>query len=261
MKRDWLTLCQVASTSPATYWTGGKKILRNVQYRFPDPMGPISLEEIGYTQTKMSLLKKAYIHEESLASAVDQWNNRKNYKAKAHWSVGFSCYNHILKSHSKMDDYEGLGSVMGPCLQSVTITHTVTGVAEVDVFYRTTEVFKKFPADLILLRDNMLSRFDFDRTPINGMTIHAANLTVSPTYAPNMMMLVPDPIKLMEEIRVGDVAFHRSACRWALKLLAGAESKFNQARRTQRAVKKLMSDDRQQSLIAYFNQCYPELKP
>ena len=144
-----MSLCREMASSPATYWTGGKKIIRNRVFSFPDPQGPITLEEVGYTKTKMALLTKAYIHEESLSSAQEQWNNRRNYRPKTHWSVGFSCYNHILKSHTRFgEDREesDLGSVMGPCLQAVTITHTMDGIAEVDVFYRTTELFKKLPA-------------------------------------------------------------------------------------------------------------------
>lgn len=263
MRRDWLELCQRVASTPGTYWSGGKKILRNQTFSFPDPMGPISVEEIGYTRTKMALLTKAYIHEESLSSAVDQWNNRRNYKPKSHWSTGFSCYNHILKSHSQavLDGEESLGSVMGPCLQAVTISHTIVGTAEVDVFYRTTEVFKKFPADLVLIRDHMLSRFDFDRTPLGSITFHVANMTVSPTYIPAALTVSRDPIGFMESVLAGDPQFHRAACRWGIKLLLGEESKFNQARRAQRAIKKLMTEFSQDNLVRYMIDHYPEYEP
>lgn len=257
MKRDWLELCRKVSVSPASYWSGGKKIIRHVRHRFPDPTGPLTLEEVGYTKTKMSLLVNSYIHEESLSAAVIQWNDRKNYKSKAHWSTGFHCYNHILKGHSKAET--GIGSTMGPCLQSIILTHTVEGLAEVDVFYRTTEVFKKFPADLILIRDHILTRFDFDRTPLSGMNIHAVNMTVSPTYAPTMLMLDKDPLKTLEDIRQQDPNFHRVVSRWCFKLIRGPDSKFNQARRTQKAVQRLMSDERQDDLVAYFHRHYPEV--
>lgn len=259
MRRDWLKLCEQLSNTEATYWSGGKKIIREVSYRFPDPMGPLTLDEIGYSDVKMTLLRKAYVHEESLSAAVDQWNNRRNYKPKSHWSTGFSCYNHILKSHSNADeDYDGLGSVMGPCLQAVTISHTINGTAEIEVFYRTTEIFKKFPADLILLRDHMLNRFDFERTPLAGMTIRASNVTVSPTYAPTMFLLVKDPIRIINDVAKNDPKFHRVVCRWMVNILQGPESKFNQARRTQRAVKRLMSDERRDMLISYISKTYPE---
>lgn len=259
MRRDWIEVCRKLSATPGTYWSGGKKILRGQSFSFPDPQGPIEIEELGFTQTKMGLLKKAYLHEESLSSAVNQWNNRKRYKAKSHWSVGFSCYNHILKSHSKMDDDENMGSIMGPCIQSVTISHTITGVAEVDVFYRTTEIFKKFPADLVLIRDHMLSRFEFDRVALGSITFHMANITASPIYLPTVLTMSKDPIQFMEDIMAGDPQFHRASSRWCVALLIGKESKFNQARRTQRAIKRLMTDDAQSSLIDYFKSYYPEL--
>lgn len=260
MRRDWLDLCRVSSMTPATYWSGGKKILRNQSFFFPDPLGPITVEEIGFTKAKMSLLKKAYIHEESLSSAADQWNNRKRYKPRSHWSVGFSCYNHILKSHSRVDDEDSMGSIMGPCLQAVTISHTIQGVAEVDVFYRTTEVFKKFPADLVLLRDHLLSRFDFERTPLGSMTFHVANMTVSPTYAPVALGASKDPLSFLDDILRGDPKFHKLVSTWTYKLLKGPESKFNQARRTQRSVKRLMSDESREAIISYIGRHYPEMK-
>lgn len=258
MRKDWASLCCTLASKPATYWSGGKKILRNQQFTFPDPQGPITIEELGFTKTKMSLLIKGYIHEESLSSAVDQWNNRRNYKERSHWSVGFSCYNHILKPHSNMDSEDSMGSIMGPCLQAVTISHTLAGIAEVDVFYRTTEIFKKFPADLVLIRDHMLSRFEWDRTPLGSITFHVANLTVSPTYFPTVLLRDKDPVATLEKIREGDPVFHKTSVRWMAKLLTGPTPKFNQARRTQDAIKSLMSDSSMEDLIKYGSKIYPE---
>lgn len=251
MRDEWLNLCMRLSCTPATYWSGGKKIIRQVSHRFSG-LGPLTIEEVGYSPVKMSLLRNAYVHQESRDAALDQWNNRKNYRPRAHWSTGFSCYNHTLKPHSaKGDDYKGLSSTMGPCLQAVTISHTFEGTAEVDVFYRTTEIFKKFPADLILLRDHLLAGFDFERTPLAGITVWAANVTVSPTYVLTMLALIEDPEAALEEIREADQKLHRLFCRASFQLLTGPESSFNQARRMQRAIKTMMADDEQRALIRY----------
>lgn len=258
MRRDWLKLCRRAACSPADYWSGGKKILRRQTFSFPDPTGPIDISDAGYTKTKMSLLRKAYVVEESRAAAIDQWNNRKNYKEKSHWSVSFHCHNHTVKSHHSE---AGIGSKMGPCLQAVSITHTVEGVAEVDVFYRTTELFKKFPADLVLLRDHLLVDFDFDRTPLGDIHFHVVNMTVSPTYLPTPLSLIDDPVDFMDEVLESDPDFHRIACRWMIQLIAGPESSFNQARRVQKAVKELMPQDSQEALVAHVNKCYPDFTP
>lgn len=260
MRADWLRLCRQASLTPASYWSGDKKILRGLSYRFPDPLGPLTIEEVGYTPTKMSLLRKAYIHEESLQSARDQWNNRKNYKAKSHWSVGFTTYNHILKAHSKMEGHTGIGSVMGPCLQAVVITHMPNGLADIEVFYRTTELFKKFPADLVLIRDHFLDGFDFDRTPLSGMTIRVCNMTVNPTYVTTMLTLDKKPFDILEQIAVADPQLHRNFAKASLGVLDGPESTFNQTLRTQKAARELMDDDRQREMISYFRKHYPELK-
>jgi hypothetical protein len=42
---------------------------------------------------------------------------------------------------------------MGPCIQAVTLTWLSRTDVGLDVFYRTTEFYKKFPADLLLLTE------------------------------------------------------------------------------------------------------------
>lgn len=260
MKRDWLEMCRLASLTPASYWSSDKKILRNFTFRFPDPFGPLTVEELGYTKTKTRLLVGSYLHKESRDAAIDQWNNRKNYKPKSHWSVGFSCYNHVIKAHSVIStESDSIGSIMGPCLQAVVITHTPETVAEIDVFYRTTELFKKFPADLVLLRDYLLQDFDFDRTPVAGLTVHATNMTVNPTYASVVLTHVKDPVKFLEEVLKVDQPFHRYVGKTLVRMIDGPESTFNQAARTQRAIRELMDDSRQRELVKYFRGYYPEI--
>lgn len=249
MKREWIEICQKLAASKPDYRAGGKKIFRNVVFTFPDPLGPISFVEIGFTPVKMTVLKKNYIHEESRNSALSQWNNRDRDR-RAHNSVGFSCYNHILKSHS-VDPSNENSSVMGPCLQALTITQTVLGTAEVNVFYRTTEIFKKFPADLVLIRDHLLPGFDFSLVPLGSITFMIANVTVSPNYVIVPLQLSRDPIGFMESIREGDPTFHRASCKWILRLFEGPTQKFNQARRTQNAAKRLMAEEARELLIGY----------
>lgn len=254
MRKQWVELCRGAAARLPTYYAGSKKIHRNYSWTLDDPMGPLTHEELGFTKVKMTVLSNNYVHAESRDSAIKQWNSRDRER-RAHNSVGFHCYNHIIKSHSAIAlDGESTNkntSVMGPCLQSIVISQTVTGTAEVNAYYRTTELFKKFPADLILIRDYLLNGFDFSQVPLGSITFHAANVTISPTYILVPLGVASDPVAFLETVKRGDPRFHGYCCKWVVKLLCSPEQKFNQARRTQRAAKKLLPDDKQRLLIDY----------
>jgi hypothetical protein len=70
---------------------------------------------------------------------------------RSYGSVGFTTYNHFLKNSPTKKSKRA--SVMGPCIQSVVITQHNKKQYSIDCFYRTTELLKKFPADLVFIRD------------------------------------------------------------------------------------------------------------
>ena len=237
MKQDWLSHCLDYSETPGDFRAGTRKIFRQVTLDFFDLEEDLSEEDAGYKKLKMSLLRKLYLHEESLISAVDQWNERA-MKGK-YGSVGFTCYNHILKPHSS-ESANKRASKMGPCLQSVIITLTGNKTAEVDVFYRTTELYKKFPADLVLLRDHMLSEFDFTDIPFARMTCHFANVSMNPSFVSVPMVLSKDPMYWLDRIKYGDMLYYLQCCKW-LKILTQEEwISFKQTRNTSEALKRAM---------------------
>ena len=81
---------------------------------------------------------------------------------------------------------------MGPCLNSFVLTWH-DGKTTVDVFYRTTEYGKKFPADLIFIRDTLLPEFDLTSAPLEAINFHFCNITVTPMYSLiPMICLNPD---------------------------------------------------------------------
>lgn len=254
-----MELATRVALSEGTFWDGSKKILRNQQAVFTDPLGPLDVEEVGYTKTKITLLKNLYIHEESLQSAVNQWEKRA--AKKKYGSVGFSCYNHVLKAHSQEGAANRISSTMGPCLQAVTLTITKDKVAEVDVFYRTTEVFKKFPADLVLIRDLMLSRFDFTEVPLNTVTMHFSNMTVSPMYICTIYPLIDNPVRWLKKVKKADPRFHTQSLKWLHRYLTeegqSKVSGFKQTRRVGDALRRLLVDEDQRRLVRYLNKENP----
>jgi len=162
----------------------------------------VQLEDLGFTPKKLKDLERSYLHLESRSVAVELWN-RLRLRAK-HGSVAFTTFNHLVKGGDSVEEAEAarsrIASVQGPCIQSVVITWLAKDEVAVDAFHRSTELFKKFGADLIFIRDVLLIPFDFSEME-TVVTCHFANVTLHPGYWVTILALVGDPVECMEEVR------------------------------------------------------------
>jgi hypothetical protein len=156
-------------------------------------------------------------------------------------SVSFTTYNHLIKGSRVVDgeipEDRGIGSVFGPCMQSVTITWLSPSLSAVDVFWRTTEWFRKFPADLILIRDHFLPPFTLQEFDI---TCHFANITVNPLFFISLIPLLPDPVASLDLIKSKDPRFHRIVVRQLSRVLSDTPSRFGPEERIRRSIRKRM---------------------
>lgn len=260
MKDDWVELCLRWACEPADFYSGNRKILRPRQAVFTDVDDTLTLSDCGYTRSKMTLLKKHYLHEESIEIAVQLWDKRCGQRK--YGSVGFTCYNHFVKGGTIDAKRSKRASVFGPCIQSVTLTYTNDHRCEVDVFYRTTELFKKFPADLVFIRDELLSRFDFSRAPLRSITFHFANVTAHPMY---FVVLIPsidrDIIRVMEELKDHDDHFHTWVVKWSARYLVDEYrrgiDKFSQALKVMEDARRRIPIEVQEPLIEYLKSNHP----
>lgn len=209
MKKEWVSHClELAHQEPDLY-SGSRKILRNVQLSFPIEC-TLTLEDAGYTRNKMRQLERNYLHPESIRAAVELWQryrDRPKYR-----SVSFTCYNHFVKDH-----HGPRGSVMGPCMQSVVVTMLDARTAEVTVLYRTTEVFKKFPADLVFLTSRLLTDFNFEGMTVLPLQCFFINLTVHPAYFVTIIPYVDDVVKELEQLRRLDKYFFDWCVKWTAR--------------------------------------------
>jgi hypothetical protein len=202
LRSQWLEHCLDLAGRRSELWRGNQKILRNqrITLTLDDSL---TLDDIGYTDRKAGMLEGLYVHQESHDAALDQWRERK----KKFTSVPFHCFNHLTKAAGK-------GGTQGPCLLSVVVTDTGREVVA-SVHYRSIEVFKKFPADLIFLRDTLLRPFE-----VNGdVTFHIANVTVHPLYFPTLLPLLHDPVATLRDLKQRDERFWRFAVQEAEDLL------------------------------------------
>lgn len=231
MKDEWLNQSLRLARRKADFYSGARKILRQQVFTFTEILPDLTIGDSGFTKSKMSYLHRAYLHEESWRVAQQLWERRRGQRK--YGSVGFTTYNHFIKNDP--DKKSKRASVMGPCIQSVTITLLPNQRAAVDIFYRTTELFKKFPADLVFIRDVLMPPFDLD---IERMTFYFANVTIHPMYFVTMVPLLEDPIGELELLRRSDEYFFNWVVKWTSRYVCPEHhrgiAKFAQALRVQK---------------------------
>lgn len=245
LKDQWISAARAASVHPMVLSRTGNKVLRAVHWTVTLD-DSLKLSDVNYSSAKMKMLRKYYHHEESQAIAIELWEKR--LRMRRHGSVSFTTFNHLKK-----DGVSYRASTFGPCLQSVIITYLQKDQYIVDVCYRSTEFFKKFPADLILIRDILLPPFSLPKdTPIS---FYFANFTISPIYILNLFNLIDDPISLLEEIREKDRHFWLYIIKWLNLYLRGTDIKFQQINREanffKRAYQSKHSQKKRDQIVQY----------
>lgn len=227
---QWVNHCLDVANRPATLYSGARKIICQTTLNFSSIDPSLQLSDAGYTKSKLSLLTGHYLHKESQDVALQLWDKRKGQEK--YGSVSFTTFAHFVKGGEVNAKRSKRASVFGPCIQSVVITLVSKDSFRVDVFYRTTELFKKFPADLVLLRDVLLKPFDFTGLNCEGYTFHFANLTAHPMYFITLIPHLVDPIATLESLK-GDRRFYDWVVKWTARYVcpehARGIQKFSQA--------------------------------
>lgn len=255
MKKEWIDHCLDLACAEATLFSGARKILRNVSFSIEKFDGDLQLEDCGYTRSKISMLRKNYLHEESRTVAVDLW--RRRIEQEKYGSVGFTTYNHFVKTDP--DKKSKRASILGPCIQSVVFTLLNKKKFEIDIFYRTTELLKKFPADLIFIRDELLQPFDL--TNLHKVNFHFANLTWHPMYFVTIIPHLDEPIGELEALKLKDKFLWQWTVKWSARYICpehkrGIE-KFSQAMRVHKDAHERIKLAMLKQLQIYLRQNHP----
>lgn len=259
MKQAWIDFAMSLAYRTADFYSGARKIHRFVSVGFkPEDwaQNDLRLNDAGYTKSKLSYLTRAYLHEESRDVAVMLWKRRCE-QAK-YGSVGFTCYNHFIKNDPNKKSKRA--SVMGPCIQSVNLTWLKKDELGIDVFYRTTEVFKKFPADLYFLRNVLLEPFQLnDRRVVLNM--HFANVTSHPMYFVTLIPHFDHPLLVFDGLRNRDRFFHDWTVKWTTRYVCPEYhrgiAKFAQALRVQKDALARISPSHLRKLRQYLITHHP----
>lgn len=175
----------------------------------------LSLEELGYNpKSKMGQLKRNYYNEESLKAANEKLKSRMDGK-KYQTSVAASTQG------GKKDERS-----QGHCMLQVVVTHFTEGLTgkgkhflTVDIHYRSTELIKKFGADLVFLNQVLIPELlrDID-IPIREVRFYFSNLFVSSLFLP-VLYYMKDPVELLQLVEQEDPDFFKK-CMMQTKSLA-----------------------------------------
>lgn len=158
----------------------------------------VPLEMLGYgaKSSKMTQLRRHYYNEGSVEAAKSKLKERIGKKAD---------YSSVAVS-MKGEDKDGRSQ--GHCISTVVVTYNPQrfpgkqSELTVDIFYRVTEVVKKFGADLKFLHEIVIPSIlpeELSVEDIDEVRFHFANIYFSPLFLP---LLVPqmNVLDLMEEI-------------------------------------------------------------
>lgn len=208
LRQQWLNACTHFVLRRGDLYTHYRKIFSPVHLDF-NLTDDLQLADAGYTSAKLKHLHRGYWHEESVNAAVFLWNRLR--EKKKYGSVGFTTYNHFMKAR---DGRRGNATMMGPCIQSVNLTWLDKQNVRVDAFYRTTELFKKFPADLVFIRDTLLEPFDVSGMNVTHLTCHFANLSITANYFMTIVPFLDDPLRIVDQVRRKDPRFFHVLIHW-----------------------------------------------
>lgn len=260
--QEWVSHLFKLAEAPEDLYSGARKILRNRIVTFHHWDKSLKIEDSGYTKSKMTMLRKNYLHQESIDMAVRLWNRRRE-QAK-YGSVSFTTFNHFVKGKGTLDEIvekkSKRASVFGPCIQSVSITWLDKKNVSVDIFYRTTEFAKKFPADLVFIRDELLTPFDFSGMSIT-VNFHFANITIHPMYVVTAIPHLDDPIATFDKLKKRDKFFFDWAVKWSARYICPEHmrgiQKFAQAMRVHMDANKRIDKKTLKRLQEYFRKNHP----
>lgn len=237
---QWIRHCVEMAKLPADFYSGCRKINSCMVLEYPMVDDSLTIADSGFTKMKLGMLRRLYWDAEHAEKVAELWRGRVD-RGK-YGSVSVSTYHHITKSDPAKRSKRA--SVMGPCLLGVSFTLLNDRTVGVDAFYRTTELFKKFPADLVFIRDTVVPAIMGDGVEwhaVKYLRCHFANVTSHPMYAVTWLPHLGDAAAMIREldaIKDADRRFYDWLLKWTGRYICPEYhrgiAKFAQALRVQK---------------------------
>jgi hypothetical protein len=163
----------------------------------------------------MKQLERQYFNAESIDLAKSIMSHRVKNDLTA---VAFSFAGGVKRAVGPRG-----AKTMGHCIQTAVITTSPRKRCELDIFYRSTEVTKKFSGDLVFLRDRIVPYLEVKPQVYR---FHFANCYWSPQFVPVLARFV-DIIAFYEEIRKKNPEYFRQALRMLKREIFHHDSKMS----------------------------------
>lgn len=246
LKSHWVSFIDDLAMADARYYSGPQKILQGRTWVVPGKLmfdRSVDLQTFGYKESgnKMSQLRRNYYNRESMKKAYK--GILRAHEQRTYGSAQFSLRN-IEKAKQDF------------CMVSGTATHYPAGGIEICIFYRVTEPIKKFGADLVLL-GSILRRFNHIKY-VENVTFMFSNLSWHPMFICTYLAYHPEPVLFLKAVKANDPKWHKGICKWAIKYLFEADSKwvqnFSIAKQNAQAMDRLMDDETKEDLRNYFEE-------
>lgn len=258
MLSEWVQQCFERACQPAEFYTGCRKIHTGVMMQFDNPTdASLTIQDSGFTKTKLGMLHRLYWSDDHAEKVAELWAGRVT--RNKYGSVSVSTYHHITKSDPAKRSKRA--SVMGPCLVGVAATLLNRNEYALDAYYRTTELFKKFPADLVFIRDTVIPGIGVDPAKIIRLRCHFANVTSHPMYAVTWLPHLPDMLERLDELKDADRRFFDWTIKWTGRYVCPEYhrgiAKFAQALRVQKDALNRITGKRLTKLQNYIRDNHP----
>lgn len=255
---EWVALCVEQAMTPAQFYTGCRKIHTGMTAEFKGPLDDsLQIGDCGFTQSKLTMLRRLYWNDEHAEKVAALWAARQ--RKGRYGSVSVSTYHHITKSDPTKRSSRA--SVMGPCLVGVGFTLLNKTDVCVDAWYRTTELFKKFPADLVFIRDTVIPGIGVRPDKVVMLRCHFANVTSHPMYAVTWIPHLADPIAVLEQLKEKDRRFFDWVLKWTGRYICPEHhrgiAKFAQALRVQQDAYNRIKGEELETLRSYIRDNHP----
>ena len=187
----------------------------------------MQLENIGFTQSKITQLKRNYQNSDSIKRAAADLDDR--LKGKKYGS-GVWDFRGEKKKNTKQDYCITAGVVAYyPPLKHTRLT----------VYYRTVELIFRYRADILFLRDIIFPQFDLDTVPPDTLTFRFTNCTIHPMFGVFLLMEHDRPEEFLYAMCESNTDMAKQWLRWTEIHLSGGYRTYMTAARVQNHVEAI----------------------
>lgn len=199
---------EASLAAPVYLYNGARKIVRNV-YWSAGTLPEVDMESIGYKnpRTKLKALDRMYFNPVEAERVTTLLHKRKD---QAFSAVAMSMRAGAKDSRS-----------MGWCLESIVFSVTDKGDIRATVMYRSTELIKKFVADLAWL-PRVFERLDVRPASVD---FFFANAYLSGVFFTTLFLYV-DPIEFLERLRREEYALFIVGTRFLRRSVRDRDHRF-----------------------------------